>query len=273
MVYDMAQSSSSRNHDDKVESLTGVTAFWQAASLAPPVEWRIWIDNFFLAADLKEGCNTRALMNPPDATVSEPLPKPEDPPSSGSESNQARAEREARNAANLAKVAAINAEIARKGPRLSHRVYYHEVENSMRSRLYFALGKEGIRRFTQKNPKMKIHEKTFRDFVKALEDTFQEEVNVTYERMLLFTRTQKATESLEGFHAALTEQASKCNLGALEGELVKDIFIARMQNEELKLKFIMEKYDEKKVLEEIILYERPHCYQQLQPTSIRLETN
>ena len=40
---------------------------------------------------------------------------------------------------------------------------------------------------------MKIHEKTFRDFVKALEDTFQEEVNVTYERMLLFTRTQNAT--------------------------------------------------------------------------------
>ena len=81
MVYDMAQSSSSRNHDDKVESLTGVTAFWQAASLAPPVEWRIWIDNFFLAADLKEGCNARVLMNPPDATINEPLPKPEEPSS------------------------------------------------------------------------------------------------------------------------------------------------------------------------------------------------
>ena len=41
---------------------------------------------------------------------------------------------------------------------------------------------------------MMIHEKTFRDFIKA--HTFKEEVNVTYERMLLFTRTQKATESV-----------------------------------------------------------------------------
>ena len=90
MVYDMAQSSSSRNHDDKVESLSGIPAFWNAASLAPPVEWSIWIDNFFLAADLKEGCNTRALLNAPDPVVSEPLPKPEDP-IGGNKPSEARA--------------------------------------------------------------------------------------------------------------------------------------------------------------------------------------
>ena len=59
---------------------------------------------------------------------------------------------------------------------------------------------------------------------------------------------------MEGFHAALTEQASKCNLGTLESELIRDIFIARMTgNEDLKLNCITEKTYHKKVLEEVIL--------------------
>ena len=119
----------------------------------------------------------------------------------------------------------------------------------MKSRLYFALGKEGIRRFIQKNPRAKIHEMTFRELKKMLDDTFKEEKNVIYERMLLFNRTQKSGESLEGFHAALTEQASKCNLGTLESELIRDIFIARMTgNEDLKFKFIAEKTDHRRYL-------------------------
>ena len=149
-----SQLGSSRNHDDRNENLSGIPVFWATASIAPPVEWSIWLDSFFLASDLKEGCQTRLLLLEPTAVTHEPLPKPE-PPTDG-ENTAARSEREARNAANRAKIEAINREIDRKGPRLSHKCYYHEVETSMRSRLFFALGKEGTRRFTQKFPKVKV---------------------------------------------------------------------------------------------------------------------
>ena len=249
-----SQLGSSKNHEDKNENLSGIPVFWATASIAPPVEWSIWLDSFFLASDLKEGCQTRLLLQEPAAVTHEPLPKPE-PPTDG-ENTAARNEREARNAANRAKIEAINREIDRKGPRLSHKCYYHEVETSMRSRLFFALGKEGIRRFTQKFPKVKVHEQSFREFMKLLDKAFKEEKNTIYERMLLFCRSQKNNESLESFHAALTEQASKCELGTLEEELVRDLFIAKMKEDDLKTKFIMEKTSCKKVLEEVILFER-----------------
>ena len=106
----------SKHHDDKMENVTGVTAFWNTASLAPPVEWVIWLDNFFLASDLKENCQTRLLLEDPAAVIEEPLPKPEDPVAN--ESDLAKANRDARNAANLAKVLALNAELRKKGPKL-----------------------------------------------------------------------------------------------------------------------------------------------------------
>ena len=70
--------------------------------------------------------------------------------------------------------------------------------------------------------------------MKLLEQAFKEEKNTIYERMLLFCRSQKNNESLESFHAALTEQASKCELGNLEEELVRDLFIAKMKEDDLK---------------------------------------
>ena len=109
-----SQLGSSRNHDDRNENLSGIPVFWATASIAPPVEWSIWLDSFFLASDLKEGCQTRLLLLEPTAVTHEPLPKPE-PPTDG-ENNAARNKREARNAANRAKIEAINRELERKGP-------------------------------------------------------------------------------------------------------------------------------------------------------------
>ena len=97
--------------------------------------------------------------------------------------------------------------------------------------MFIALGKEGQRRFTQKHPKVKIHETKFKDFAKLLETLFDAEKNTTFERMSLFTREQKVGESMECFHAALSEQATKCELGTFEEDLVRDLFIARMKNE------------------------------------------
>ena len=83
------------------------------------------------------------------------------------------------------------------------------------------------------------------------------EENNAYERFKLFTREQKGQERLSDFYGALAEQATKCELGALEKDLVKDLFIARMQKHtDLQKKFIMEKTTSDKILQEIVLYER-----------------
>ena len=53
--------------------------------------------------------------------------------------------------------------------------------------------------------------------------------NITCERYRLFTRAQETGETLESFHAALTAQAATAELGGLEEELVRHLFISRMK--------------------------------------------
>ena len=118
-----------------------------------------------------------------------------------------------RDDANRKKVDATNAELRRKGPRLAHNVFYHELENNMKARLFLSLGKEGTRRYNQKYPNSKLHEVNFRDFYKRLEDVFKKEKNLCYERFLLFTREPNQGERLSDYLAALSEQAVKCDLG------------------------------------------------------------
>ena len=254
----MAQSQSSfpsQAEDKNVEQMTGVQAFWPKPSALPRFIWKDWINNFYMAADLKDGCYTRTLLTDPAAVILEPPPKEEQ--ADNGESNEARSAREARILALQQKHTAVNEEIKRRGPRISHGVYYHELEVKVRARLFIALGKEGQRRFTQKHPKVKIHETKFKDFAKLLETLFDAEKNTTFERMSLFTREQKVGESMECFHAALSEQATKCELGTLEEDLIRDLFIARMKNEkELQRKFIMEKTSTAEVVKQIVLYER-----------------
>ena len=41
---------------------------------------------------------------------------------------------------------------------------------------------------------------------------------------------QESRESLESFHAALTAQTARSELGTLENEIVRDLFISKMKN-------------------------------------------
>ena len=255
----MAQSDSfySSSNDDRSEQVTGVPAFWPKPTIKPRFLWRDWIDMFHMAADLKYGCYTRTLLKGPGPVITEPFPKPEKPEQG--ESDREKADREARDQIAILKQDALNDEIKRRGPKLANGIYYHEVEVRIRARLFLALGKEGQRRFKQKHPKVEIHSTTFRDFSKLLKDLFEAEVNVTYERIILFTRNQKKGESLESFHATLTEQATRCELGGgdLEKGLIKDLFVAKMTSDsELQKKFIVEKTSPEEVLKQIEVHER-----------------
>ena len=64
--------------------------------------------------------------------------------------------------------------------------------------------------------------------------SFEETKSITYERYKFFAKIQEAGESLEFFHAALSAQAAKAELGTLEDELVRDLFISKMKNTALQ---------------------------------------
>ena len=80
-------------------------------------------------------------------------------------------------------------------------------------------------------------------------------LSITYERHLL-TRTQESGKTLESFHAALTAQAAKAELGTLEDELVQDLFISRMKSAALQDSLTFETFPPDEVLKRAIKLEQ-----------------
>ena len=109
-----------------------------------------------------------------------------------------------------------NEERRTRGPRVGHNVFYNEVQKKLVSRLILSLGTDGKKRFLQKNTHVEISKMSFREIKELAEVSFQKVKCVTYERYKLFTRMQESGESLEAFHAALTAQAARSELGTLE---------------------------------------------------------
>ena len=66
---------------------------------------------------------------------------------------------------------------------------------------------------------------------------------------------QESGESLESFHAALTAQAARSELGALENEIVRDLFISKMKNMTLQDTLTFETLDPEEVLKRAIKFE------------------
>ena len=123
-----------------------------------------------------------------------------------------------------------NEERRARGPKVGHNVYYNEVQKRVASRLFLALGTEEKKKFVQKNPHVEVSKLEFREMVALAKVSFDKTQSVTYERYKLFNRAQETGETLEAFHAALTAQAAKAELGTLEDELVRDLFISKMKN-------------------------------------------
>ena len=78
--------------------------------------------------------------------------------------------------------------------------------------------------------------------------SFDKSQSVTYERYKLFNRAQEIGESLGAFHTALTAQAARAELGTLEDELVRDLFISKMKNVVLQDTLTFETFSPEEVL-------------------------
>ena len=105
---------------------------------------------FTLVITLRERCDPRELLKPPGIVHDDPVPKTE--AVGPDEDAAAIANRIARNEAAARRVAEMNEERRAKGPRVAPGVFFYEVEQRIKSRLFFSLGSEGRKRFLQSYP-------------------------------------------------------------------------------------------------------------------------
>ena len=86
--------------------------------------------------------------------------------------------------------------------------------------------------------------------------SFEKTKTITYEQYRLFARTQESREILKSFHAALSAQATTAEVGGLEEELVRDLFISRIKNTALQDTLTFETFAPDEVLKRAIKFER-----------------
>ena len=232
----------------------GIPVFWTSASTDPPWNFKVWLDQFKLAVTVKDSVNPDKLLEDPKEVIDEPMPRPETP--GEHETAQAIADREERDKARRDKVTLENEERKERGTKVGHNVFYNKVQKRLNSRLFLALGTEGKKKFVQKKPHIEISKIEFREMVRLAKVSFEKTRNITYERYILFTRTQESGETLESFDAALTAQAATAELGGLEEELVRDLFISRMKNTVLQDTLTFETFTPDEVLKRAIKFEQ-----------------
>ena len=193
--------------DDRTD-LLGVPLFWHKSTADPPSSWDSWISQFNLAITLRERCDARELLKPPGVVHDDPVPKPE---AVGLEEDAAAiANRIARNEAAVRRVAEMNEERRARGPRVAPGAYYNEVEQQIKSRLFFSLCSEGRKRFLQSYPHADLSAISFQEFHEFSVLLFKKEKNYIIERLQMYNAVHTDRESLEAFYLRLTGQAALC---------------------------------------------------------------
>ena len=222
----MAQPAVSSSEDRT--KLLGVPSFWGKPSAEPLYPWEVWIGQFFLAVSLKENCDPNILLPEPAKVHDDPPPRPEQ--ILNSETAEEADSRTARNEAAIRKTNEANEERTNKGPKISPNVYYHEADARFKSRLFFALGNEGKKRFLQQHAHINLNTVKFKFFHDACEQLFKREKNYIIERMQMYNASHGDKESLESFYLRLAGQASTCVwTEEIEKVVIRDIFIAKMR--------------------------------------------
>ena len=182
-----------------------------------------------LSNHLERKCDPRELLKPPGVVHNDPVPKPE---AVGMDEDAAAiASRIARNDAAVQRVAEMNEERkCAKGPRVAPGVFYYEVEQRIKSCLFFSLGSEGRKMFLQSYPHADLSAISFQEFHEFCVLLFRKEKNYIIERLQMYNAVHSDREGLEAFHLRLTGQAALCGWTIdQEKEVVRDIFIAKMR--------------------------------------------
>ena len=162
----------------------------------------------------------------------------------GEDARAAEARRQ-RDQAAIRRINDLNIERKRKGPRISQNWFYHEAEARMKSRLFFALGNEGKRRFADFFPHTEISTIPFREFHNGCETLFKVERDYKVERIKLYnTVFMLENDTFSSFYARLSAQVALCKWpDDQEKETLKDLIIGQFRDIDVQQQLIKAKAD------------------------------
>ena len=120
------------------------------------------------------------------------------------------------------------------------RYSWDEADIKVKSLVYLSLGSEASRICHQRNPHTVIDRCTTNELIYELGLTFTRPRNITFDRFQLIIVQQISNENLETFFSRLRELGSKAALGNVEEDLIKDLFIAKMNNTAIQMELLSE---------------------------------
>ena len=114
--------------------------------------------------------------------------------------------------------------------------------------MYLSLGMEGRRVFNSKKLTINLEAISTRNLWDVLNTTFIRFHNITFDRYLFHTRKQQKGEPIEKFYGHLKELSEICDLGEKGDTIIRDVFIANMQHENIKKELLKEIVDPDRAL-------------------------
>ena len=114
---------------------------------------------------------------------------------------------------------------------------------------YLSLGVEGRRIFGSQEPSIQIDRVTMKVLWECLDEVFNKQRNITFDRYTFLSRKQMKGEPEEKFYGCLRELSLNCDLGNREESIIRDVFIANMQDGEIQRELLKETREPKKALE------------------------
>ena len=122
-------------------------------------------------------------------------------------------------------------------------------DNKAVSLTYLSLGIEGSRIFGSQVQNIHIDRVTTKDLWESLDRVFTKQRNITFDRCTFLTRLQLKREPVEKFYGCLRELSLNCDIGSHEESIIRDVFIANMQDDEIQKELLKETRTAKKALE------------------------
>ena len=159
-------------------NVRGIPPFSPNQTLEPPHAWTQCKDQFQLAMIAKENLDIESLRGPEIPEMQIPILEQ----ATDSESDTERANRDNRNKNAMKQYESAEEKRINEEKRKFNEMKRTEADKKLRSILFLALGSEGKRVFTQKNPRVKILAINFSEFWTLLDAAFNKPPNTTFER-------------------------------------------------------------------------------------------
>ena len=236
-----------RSKQDKERALLGIEPFWEKPTIEPPLSWDRRQIMLKLTIIAKEGISINILLeDPPDKVI---LP-PESIYGDNVENSTPQSERDRRIRNQQSKNSWLNR--CQKLELVS--ILWGEkpwkyCDNKGVSLTYLSLGMEGRRIFGSQEPNIQIDRVTTKDLWESLDRVFTKQRNINFDRYTFLTRKQLKRKPVEKFYGCLRELSLKCELGSHEELIIRDVFIANMQDGEIQKELLKETRTAKKAPE------------------------